>query len=119
MFENVSDAYKVEAQERRRKFVVVGPQVGTRIQREHLPQSPPQISPQIVHESSVRMSHEGGPDNMSEDEKDFRKEFFDVTHMVKVLYKERSTTLQGESSKPSKGEGSSRGKRGDEDKPSK
>jgi len=40
--------------------VVAGPQVGTRKRREHFPQSPPQISPQIVPEASTRMSHEGG-----------------------------------------------------------
>lgn len=42
-----------------------------------------------------------------------------MTQMVKVLYEERNTGLQGQSSKPPKGEGSSRGKGGDEDKPPK
>ncbi len=52
---------------------------------------------------------------MTEDEKTFRKAFFDMTEMVKVLYEERNTRLQGESSKPPKGEGSlggGNGKRG-------
>lgn len=54
---------------------------------------------------------------MSEYEKALRKYFFNMTHMVKVLYEERNSRLQGESSKPSKGEGSPRGKGGDKDKP--
>ena len=54
---------------------------------------------------------------MSEYEKALRKAFFDMTHMVKVLYEERNSRLQGESSKPSKGEGSLGGKGGDEHKP--
>ena len=98
-------------------LVVAGPQVGTRTRRAHLPQSPPQISPQIISQASTSMPHEGGPDNMLEDEKAFRKSFFNMTQMVKFLYEERNTRLQGESSKPPKGEGSLGGKRGDEDKP--
>ncbi len=39
---------------------------------------------------------------MSEDEKVFRKDFFDMIDMVKVIYEERNTRLQGESSKPPK-----------------
>jgi len=85
------------------KLVVACPQVGTRTRRTHLPRSRPQISPQVVVEASESMSSEGGPDNMPDDEKAFRKEFFDMTEMVKVLYEERNTRLQGESSKPSKG----------------
>ena len=42
------------------------------------------------------MAHEGEPENMIEDEKDFRKVFFDMNEMVKVLYKERNSRLQGE-----------------------
>ena len=74
-----------------------------------MPQSPPPILPQIAVEDSVSMSHEGEPANMTEDEKVFRKAFFDMTEMVKVLYEERNTRLRGESSKPPKGEGSSGG----------
>lgn len=70
-------------------------------------------------EALVSMSHQEGPDNMPDDEKAFRKSFFVVTKMVKVLYEERNTRLQGESSKPPKGEGSSGGKGGNEEKPSK
>ena len=44
-------------------------------------------------EASVSMSHEGGNDNMTEDDKDFRKAFLDMTKMVKVLYEERNTRL--------------------------
>jgi len=58
------------------------------------------------------MSHEGEPTNMTKDEKTFRKDFFDMTKMVKVLYEERNSRLQGESSKPPKGEGSSGGGNG-------
>lgn len=88
-------------------LVVAGPQVGTRTRRAHLPQSPPQISPQVVPEASLSMSYEAGPDNVLEDEKAFGEALFDMTHMVKVLYEERNIRLQGESFKPSKGEGSS------------
>ena len=59
------------------------------------------------------MSHDGEPTNMSEDEKVFRKAFFDMTEMVKVLYEERKNRMVGESSKPPHGEGSSRGKKDD------
>jgi len=65
------------------------------------------------------MSHEGGLDNISKDDNSFKKEFLDMTHMVKVLYEDRNSRLKGESSKPSKGEGFSGGKGGDDDKPSK
>ena len=41
-----------------------------------------------------------------------------MTGMVKVIYEEINSRLQGESSKPSKGEVSSGGKGGDDDKPS-
>lgn len=68
------------------------------------------------------MSHEGEPTNMTEDEKTFIKAFFDMTEMVKVLYEERNTRLQGESSKPPNGEGSlgggnRKGGNGNGDKP--
>ena len=42
---------------------------------------------------------------MTEDEEAFRKAFFDMTEMVKVLYEERNTRLQGEISRPPRGEG--------------
>ena len=47
------------------KLVAASPQVRSRTRREILPQSPPQILPQIVVEASTSMSHEGGVDNMS------------------------------------------------------
>ena len=50
---------------------------------------------------------------MSEDEKASRKAFFDMTQMVKVLYEERNTRLQGESSNPLKGDKPSKGDGGD------
>jgi len=74
-----------------------------------LPQSPTPIRPQVVVETPEITSHEGEPMNMTKDEKTFRKAFFDMTKMVKVLYEEKNTRLQGEISKLPKGEGSSRG----------
>lgn len=88
------------------KLVVEGPEFGTRRRRARLPQSPPLVLPQIAVEASTSMSHEEELVNMSKDEKVFRKAFFDMTKMVKVLYEERYTRVQGESSKPPKGEGS-------------
>ena len=69
-----------------------GSQVGAR-RREKLPNFPPQDSTIVVVEALVSMSHEGGNDNMSEGEKDFRKYIFDMAEMVKVLYEERNTRL--------------------------
>ena len=85
-------------------LVVVSPQVRSRTRREKVPQSPQQISPQIVPEASVVRAHEGEPNNMSEDENTFRKSFLDMTQMVKVIYEERNTRLQGERSNPPKGD---------------
>ena len=65
------------------------------------------------------MSHEGEPDNMSEDEKTFRKEFFDMKRMLKFHYEERSKSMQGERSNIPKGDKSSKGEEGDGDKPPK
>ena len=50
------------------------------------------------------MSQGGEPARMSEDVKAFRKAFLDMAEMVKVLYEERNTKLQGESSRPPRGE---------------
>lgn len=41
---------------------------------------------------------------MSKDVKGFRKAFLDMAEMVKVLYEERNTKFQGESSRPLRGE---------------
>lgn len=92
--------------------LVEGPEVGTKTRRERLPQSPPPVLPQIAVEASASMSHEGEPTNMLEDENVFRKDFFDMKKMVKILHEERNTRLRGESSKPPKGEGSSGGGNG-------
>ena len=55
---------------------------------------------------------------MSYDEKPFRKAFFYMTEMVKVLYGERNIRLQGERSRPPRGEGSpGGGGNGNGDKP--
>lgn len=42
---------------------------------------------------------------MLEDERTFRKVFYDMCEMVKMLYNERTTRLQGESSNQPKGNG--------------
>ena len=96
------------------KLVGAGSQVGSRRRRAQLPQFAPQDSPPVVPEASVSMCHEGGNDNMTEDEKDF----FDMKEMVKDLYEERNTRLYGESSRHPRGEGSPRGGgNGNGDKP--
>ena len=87
--------------------MVEAPEAGSRRRRASLPQSPPPVLPQIVVETSVSMSHEGDPANMTENEKSFRKTFFDMIQMVKSLFEERNTRLQGECLKLPKGEGSS------------
>lgn len=86
--------------------LVESPEIGSRGRRARLPQYPSPILPQVAVETLVSMSHEGEP-TMIEDEKVFKKDLFDIIEMVKVLYEERNTILQGESSKPPKGEGSS------------
>jgi len=50
------------------------------------------------------MSQGGKSTRMSEDVKAFRKAFLDMVEMVKILYEERNTKLQGESSKAPRGE---------------
>ena len=73
-----------------------------------MPQSPPKVSPPVVPEASVRMSCGGEPKNMLEDVKAFRNDFLDIAEMVKVLYEERNTKFQDESSRPPRGEFSTR-----------
>jgi len=51
-------------------------------------------------QASIVVAHEEGPEGMNEDEKIFRKEFFEMSEMVKVLYEERNSRLHGENSKP-------------------
>jgi len=54
------------------------------------------------------MSQGGEPTRMLEDVKAFRKDFLDMAKMVKVLYEERNTKLQGENSRPPRAECSPR-----------
>jgi len=58
------------------------PQIGSR--RSQNPQTP------------LVMEHEEGHEIMSEDERDFRNAFYDVSEIVKVLYEERTIRLHGE-----------------------
>jgi hypothetical protein len=44
-------------------------------------------------QASIVMAHEEGPEGMSEDERTFRKAFFEMSEMVKVLYEERNSRL--------------------------
>lgn len=100
---------------RREGKLVENPIVCLRGRGARLPKSSTPVHPQVEKvavEFSETMSHEGEPTNMIEDEKTFKKAFFDMTEMVKVLYEERNNRLQRESSKPPKGEGSSGGGNG-------
>ena len=83
-----------------------GSKVGARRRSAQFPQYPPQGSPPVVLEASESMYHEEGNGNMTEDEKDFRKALFDMKNIIKVLYGERNTRLQGEMSRPPRVEGS-------------
>ena len=85
------------------KLVGTSPQASSR--RAHFQQYSPQVSPQVSPKASRVMAHEGELENMTEDEKAFRKEFFEMTKMVKVLYEERNSRLYGENSNPPKGNG--------------
>jgi len=104
--------------------MVGSPEVGSSGRRARFPKSFTLIHPQfskVAVESLETMSHEGEP-TMTEDEKTFRKDFFDMTDMMKVLYEEKNSRLQGESYKPPKGEGYSgggdgKGGNGNGDKP--
>ena len=93
------------------KLVGESPQPSSR--RAHFPQSPQPVSPQVSPKASPVMAHEGETNNMTEVEKDFIKTFFDMNEMVKDIYEERNSRLQGESSNPPKGNG------GNGDKPPK
>ena len=73
--------------------LVESPEVGSRGRRERLPQSPTSVHPQVSVETPMRMSHEGEPINMTKYEKVFKKDFFDMLEMVKVLYEKRNTRL--------------------------
>ena len=97
--------------------LVESPAIGSRGRRARLPNYSKSTHPQVEFESSVNMYHEGEP-IMIEEERSFKKEFFDMVEMVKVLYEERNLRMQGESSRPPRGEGSSGGRgHGDGTKP--
>ena len=81
-----------------------------------MPQSPPQISPQVAPEASTIMSHEGEPDNITKDEKAFIKELFDMKQIVRAIYEDINTRLQGQRSNPPKGDKCSKGDGGDQEK---
>jgi hypothetical protein len=51
------------------------------------------------------MAHIGSQEHLSSEEETFRKAFFDMDEMVKVLFDERNARLQGESSNPPKDDG--------------
>ena len=72
--------------------LVESPAVGSRGRRARFPKSSTPTHPQVEVESSVTMSHEGEP-TMTEEEISFKKEFFDMTEMVKVLYEERNLRM--------------------------
>ena len=77
-----------------------------------MPLSPPSISPQREAEEAISMNLGEGkiPEEFDpkEEERVFKKEFLDLTEMVRVLYQERNEILEGEGSKLHKeGEGSS------------
>jgi len=65
----------------------------------------PQVSSRKPHipQASLVMAHEEGHEGMSEDERTFRKMFFEMYEMVKVIFEEINTGLQGVSSNPPKG----------------
>ena len=77
--------------------------------RARLLQSLPQSSTSNCSRSFKQSMSQGGEHvRMSEDVKAFRKAFLDMEEMVKVLYEERNTKVQGESSRPPRGECSPR-----------
>jgi len=57
----------------------------------------PQISSRR-RQTPLVMAHEEGQELMSKDERDFRKAFYDMSEMVKVLHNERKARLHGENS---------------------
>lgn len=108
------------------KLLVATPKVILRRRRATRPQSPPPKVPiSVAHEtpqvfpsteieevkaipiseleSTAIMSREIGPKGPSSEEEEFKKAFYTLTEMVKVLYEERNTRMVGESSKPPHG----------------
>jgi hypothetical protein len=93
-----SDAYKVEAHKRisstyRAMFSTVRKRTIK--------------SPQVSRGYSPSMTHEDIHGTFPSEEETFKKYFFDMDEMVKVLFDERNARLQGESSNPPKGNGDS------------
>jgi hypothetical protein len=114
--------------------LVATPEVMPRRRRATRPQSPPpkvpiptaletpkvlpsteievvQAVPIFEPESLAIMSGQREPEGPSSEEEEFKKAFYTLTEMVKVLYEERNTRMVGESSKPPHGEGSSEDKK--------
>ena len=103
----------------RREGKLVRAQDNPQIRRARVPLSPPSNSLSIaLEEASSIFEREGEvPEDMDPKEEEwvFRKAFLDMTEMVRILYQERNDRLVGEGFKHQKeGEGSSRGKKGDD-----
>jgi hypothetical protein len=60
-------------------------------------------SPKASRRYSPSMAHEESHETLTLEDETFRKAFYDMTKMVKVLFEERNARLQGESSNPHKG----------------
>jgi hypothetical protein len=65
------------------------------------------VSPQDSRRYSPSMANEESRGTLPSEEETFRKDFYDMTEMVKVLFEERNAILQGENSNPPKGNGDS------------
>ena len=121
--------------------MVATPKVIPRRRRATRPQSPPPKvpilvaleTPQVLPSTEIKevkavpifepksiaiMFGEREPEGPSSEEEEFKKDFYTLNDIVKVLYEERNTRMVGESSKPPHGEGSSEDKK-DEKKDSK
>ena len=72
--------------------LIGSPEFGSSGRRERLPKCSTLVHPHVVVEFSDTISHEGEP-IMTNDERAFRKDFFDMPEMVKVLYEERNSRL--------------------------
>ena len=60
-------------------------------------------SPQVAREHSPSMAHEESHEVPTSDEESFKKAFYDMAGMVKILFEERNAKFQGERSKTPKG----------------
>ena len=100
----VLDAYKDQAQNRRRQ-IGGSRRVSRRAKSKEkiLPQYPPPSSPPKEVELSLSMPHREGEIHEEvdpkEEERVFKKAFLDMTEMVRILYQERNESLEGEGSK--------------------